>query len=262
MIKINKYFAIFLISVRYSLKNYYALIGLSIFLITCLVIFSNLWKIAAAKAGALSLDPSNLLWYIALNEWILISVPDIHEDMEEDLRSGRLAYLLPRPISYLGATFAEAMGSLSVNLTVLGIVSIAFAWISTGMLSFPPAAIGLFILFGLLAGILTVLFYLLIGLSSFWLKDIAPVQWIWEKLLLLLGGLMLPLTVYPQWLQSLGSLTPFPVILGWRSALAIEFDLDSVVSLAFWTIFWIGLANAIILYTYRKALRILNIEGG
>src|SRR5579885_1529491 len=110
----RKYTTIFRLSVIHSLKNYKALIGLSIFLVTCLLIFANLWKIAGAKQGTVSLDPNQLLWYIAFNEWILISLPDIQYDVEEDLRSGKLAYLLPRPISYLGSKFAEALGTLFV----------------------------------------------------------------------------------------------------------------------------------------------------
>ena len=95
------------------------MIGLSIFLMTCLVIFAHLWKMAAAKTGIVPFTPRELLWYIAFNEWVLVSIPDTQEDMEEDLRTGRLAYLLPRPISYLGAIFAEAIGTLTVNLFFL-----------------------------------------------------------------------------------------------------------------------------------------------
>ena len=138
MRKMEKYLAIFKLSFLHALKNYKALIGLSIFLMTCLVIFAHLWKIAAAKTGVVYLNPDQLLWYIAFNEWVIVSIPDIQDDMEQDLRSGRLAYLLPRPISYLGATFAEAAGTLSVNLLVLGLVTFLFTWWQVGGLPFHP----------------------------------------------------------------------------------------------------------------------------
>lgn len=262
MFKMRKYWAIFQLSFIHALRNYKALIGLSIFLITCLTIFAHLWKIAAARKGVISFTPEQLLWYIAFNEWVLISIPDTQDDMEQDLRSGRLAYLLPRPISYLGSIFAEAAGTLTVNLIVLGFVTFLFTWFQVDALPFHPASLPIIILFGFAAGAIGILFRMLIGLSTFWLHEADPLLWIWEKMLFMLGGLMLPLTVYPQWLQSIAYLTPFPSILGERSSLAFHFDLHHILTLAGCLISWGGIGFICLLLVYRKGLRILNIEGG
>lgn len=258
----SKYLAIFSLSFSQTLKNYKALVGLSIFLITCLIIFAYLWKVVATKAGATSLNPHHLLWYIAFNEWLIVSLPDVQEEMEQDLRSGRLAYLLPRPISYLGATFAEAMGTLSANMVVLGAVTFGFTWWQAGALPFQGPGLLLVLLFGITAGCIAILFLMLIGLSAFWLSDVTPCYWLWEKSLFALGGLMLPLTVYPEWLQKIAFFTPFPAILGDRSALALDFSLNHIFTLAATLLFWGGCAYLILKVLYRKGLRILNIEGG
>lgn len=258
----SKYFAIFKVSFRHSFRNYKAWIGLSIFLIICLIIFSHLWQVVAARRGVVNLTAVELLWYIALNEWILISLPDIQEDMEEDLQSGRLAYLLPRPISYLGATLAEALGALAVNLIVLGTISFLFVWWQMGMLPFQLSGVVFSIFFAVFSGIVGVLFLMLIGISSFWIRDVAPIHWMFEKLLLMLGGLMLPLSIYPYWIQKLASFTPFPSILGDRSALALNFNLNAVTSLFMNLTFWAALALTLLFVLYRRGLKILNIEGG
>src|ERR1700730_9231493 len=75
--KWNKYFALVYLSIAQSLKNYKVLIGLSIFLIACLLIFSNLWKITSTQAGGVYYTPEQLLWYIAFYEWVFISIPGI-----------------------------------------------------------------------------------------------------------------------------------------------------------------------------------------
>lgn len=258
----NKYFKIFNLSLILSLKNTKALIGLSIFLVTCLIIFAHIWKIAAAKIGAIDLNPSQLLWYIALNEWILVASPEIQDGMEQDLRSGRLAYLLPRPISYLGSVFAEGLGTLCANLLVLGAVTFSFTWFRTGEIPFDLSTFPTVIVLGLLAGCVSMIFQMLVGLSAFWIQNVEPFEWIWGKLLLTLGGLMLPLAVYPLWLQNIAYLTPFPAILGQRSALALEFSVSSVFLVAGSLILWglIGLGSLALLY--RRGLRIVNIEGG
>lgn len=262
MHKLEKYLAVFRISAEHALKNYKALIGLSIFLITCLIIFAHLWKIAAAKVGVVNLNPEQLLWYIAFNEWVLVSLPDIQDEMEHDLRSGRLMYLIPRPISYLGATFAEAFGKLCVNLLVLGIVTFSFTWLVVGSLPFHPAGLIVSIVFGILAGCVGIVLLMMIGLSAFWLQEVSPFHWVWEKLLFMLGGLILPLTVYPQWIQVIADLTPFPAILGERSALALDFSSGNVISLAISLIGWFIAGIIGMVFLYRRGLRILNIEGG
>lgn len=262
MVKVHKYALIFKLAFWYTLKNYKALLGLSIFLITCLVIFAHLWKIAAAKAGAIELNPDQLLWYIAFNEWVLISIPDVHDDMEQDLRSGRLAYLLPRPISYLGSVFAQAFGALCANLLFLGVVAFGFTWFVIGSLPFHPLGLGVTLLFGLMAGSVALIFQMLIGLSAFWLQEVSPFYWIWEKLLFMLGGLILPLAVYPQWMQTLAHLTPFPAILGERSSLAYDFSLYNITSLTLILIGWGTIGWIALVFFYRKGMHILNIEGG
>jgi ABC-2 type transport system permease protein len=258
----QKYLTIYRFSFLHGLKNYKNLIGLSVFLITCLIIFSNLWQLAAAKLGATQYDPSQLIWYIAFNEWVLVSLPDTQDDMEQDLRTGRLAYLLPRPISYLGSVFAEAAGTLTLNLLVLGIITFVFTYFQIGSFPFNIWTFSCSILFGLFAGIVGIFFLMIIGLSAFWLTEVTPFFWIWEKFLFMLGGLMLPLAVYPEWIQKIASFTPFPSILGERSALAISFTSQSVLSVALSLFIWGIIGFFFLLMIYRKGLKILNIKGG
>lgn len=262
MPKIQKYWAVFQFAFIHTLRNYKALIGLSLFLVTCLIIFAHLWKVAAAKIGALDLQPDQLLWYIAFNEWVLISLPDVQEDVEEDLRSGKLAYLLPRPISYLLALFAEGMGALSARLLVLGLVTFTFTWIRAGSIPFEVSAFLTTLVIGLLAGCIGVIFKMLVGLSAFWVNQVEPFHWIWEKLLFTLGGLMLPLMVYPGWLQTIARFTPFPVILGDRSALAIDFSWNQALNITGILLFWGLLGCGCLILLYRKGLKLINIEGG
>lgn len=258
----SKYLAIYRLSFIHTLKNYKAWIGLNIFVITCLVIFAHLWKIAAAHKGIAHLNPGQLLWYIAYNEWILIAIPDTQDDMELDLRSGKLAYLLPRPISYLGAVFAEAAGALSFNLIILGIVSFLFTWLQVGSIPLSSTGILITIFLGVAAGVVGIFFRMLIGLSAFWLQSVEPIWWIWEKLLFMLGGLMLPLAIYPDWLQTIARWTPFPAILGDRSALVFDYSLQDVLSLTGTLIAWGGAAFLLLFALYRRGLRILHVEGG
>ncbi|CCB87027.1 MULTISPECIES: hypothetical protein [Parachlamydia] len=262
MRNLQKYGMVFRLSCLLTLKNYKALIGMSIFLVSCLVIFSFLWKVAAAKVGAIDFSSDQLLWYIAFNEWVLLSLPDTHNEIEEDLHTGRLAYLLSRPISYLGSIFAGAFGVLSINLLVLGGVTLLFTSSQVGLLSVHPLSFFAFLLFGFLGGILGIIFQMLIGLSAFWVQDVEPFLWIWERLLFIFGGIILPLIVFPEWMQVMAYLTPFPAILGERSALFMHFTWEHIlVFLGMW-MFWCIFGCLCLIFFYRRGLKILNIQGG
>ena len=256
-----KYYTIFRLAFTHTLKNYKALIGLSIFLITCLIIFANLWKIAATRMGVIDLDPSLLLWYIAFNEWVLIATHDVQEDIEDDLRSGKLAYLLPRPISYLGSKFFDGLGILSANLIVLGVVAFVFTYLATKAIPFDLKAFPITIAIGFFAGIVALIFQMIIGVSAFWISEVSPFYWLWEKLLFIFGGLMLPLTVYPMWLQKMALFTPFPAILGARSALALGFTLGEALSIILSLTLWAVIGITCLTFLYRRGLKIINIEG-
>lgn len=251
-----------MLSARHAVKNSKALFGLSLFLITCLLIFSNLWKFASARYGDISFNHAELLWYIAFNEWLIVSLPDVQDEMEEDFRSGKLAYLLPRPINYLGATFSSALGELVVNLIFLGSVTFLFTWYTAGCFPFDALGFVLILIGGFLAGVLSILFQMSIGLSAFWLHDINPLYWVYEKLLFMLGGLMLPLSVYPDWIQKIAAYSPFPTILGERSALAINYGLEKVIALFLSLALWVLIAVLLLNGLFKRGLRILNVEGG
>ncbi|MFZ4772964.1 MAG: ABC-2 family transporter protein [Chlamydiia bacterium] len=204
----GKYFFIFQLAIVKNIKNTKALVGLGLFLLTCMLIFAHLWEIAATKLGATKLDPDHLLWYIALNQWVLISIPDVHDDMEEDLKSGKLAYLLPRPISYLGSIFCEGLGTIVVNFTLLGFVALLFSWWRTEICPFDFFEFLIISGLGLFACIVGMLFQMIIGISAFWVREVTPCDWIWKKLLFAFGGLLLPLLAYPTWIQHIAYYTP------------------------------------------------------
>lgn len=260
--KWKKYAALFALAVKQTLKNVKVLVGLSIFLITCLLIFSHLWQVAATRAGAIAFNPQQLLWYIAFNEWILIAIPDIQLDIEHDLRSGRLAYFLPRPISYIGAKLAEGMGMLVVHLAVLGVVAFGFTWLWTKSLPFDSLTFLFSLGLGIFAGWTALIFHVLVGLSAFWLHEVAPFNWIWEKLLFVFGGLILPLSVYPGWMQAIAYWTPFSVILGERSSLIFTPTFTHGIWLVLVLTCWSTIGLLLLAFVYRRGLRVLNIEGG
>ncbi len=258
----SKYLKVFSLSCRHTWHNKKALIGLALFLIVCLVIFANLWEVIARRRGLTAMNPQELLWYIALNQWILVAIPRTEKVIERDFRTGKLAYLIPRPMSYLGYVFVEGCGQAFVYMGVLGVISSVFTWAFVGPITISGWGLVVVFVSGLFALILGIILKMIIGLLAFWMHDVDPMAWIFEKSLFTLGGLLLPLSAYPPVWQAVAKYTPFSVILGGRSALALHYSPVIAFELLAQLLLWIVLGCMMMGLLYRRGLKIISIGGG
>lgn len=250
------------LSARQSFAQRAAWVGRSVFLVVLLLIFSRLW-LALEEAGALgSARAGDLLWYLAITEWIVLGLPLTHLSIEADVRTGDLAAMLPRPLPWLAVKVAEGLGALLVRLLSLGVVGFVTAWLLAGGPPSDARGLVLVLPLGLLAGVLGTLFHALIGLSSFWITDCAPVHWVFQKLYFLLGGLVIPLSVYPDWLRTLCEVTPFAPLLSGPGRMAFGWDPALALRTGALLVVWGGVAWLLLAWAGRRALRHLDVGGG
>lgn len=236
------------------------LFGNVFFMAVIVGIFSALWRSAAEFGLPSSLTSRQLVWYLAITEWLALSQPSIHFQIATEIRRGDVAYALQRPVSYLSACFARAVGELALRLAVLAPAALLVGWFFAGGLPSTSAALAQAAAFGLGAALVAAAFRVLIGLCAFWLQDVMPLHWIWQKLGFVLGGLMLPLEFLPASLQRLAHYTPFPCLLygpaafvigsGQRARLALE--------LAVWFLFAAASAGLM----FGRARQRLELNGG
>src|SRR5262249_48474729 len=157
-----------------------------------------------------SADPKSLVWYLATTEWILLSVPQAHLDIQEAIRRGDVVYRLGRPASFVLGELASRLGFLALRAPVIGLAAFVGGFAFTRWTP-PLSALAIVVPFGLAAAALMTALHVWIGLLAFWLQDVSPVYWVWQKLMFVLGGLMLPLGLYPEFIQKVAAVTPFPV---------------------------------------------------
>lgn len=260
--KLGKYWYVATTSARHTLASPAGLIGRVALFVVILTIFSRLWRVAFAGGTAPIGDAADLTWYMAVTEWVALAVPFLHYDIEKDVRSGDLASQLPRPCSYLGVQLARGLGITAVQFACLVTFGSAATWALAGsgpdslvalLLAVPLAAIAA----GLLALVAT-----LIGLGAFWITDTAPLHWVWQKLLFILGGLILPVSLYPELLQKIARCTPFAAILNGPAELmrgdAGPAFAEATLRLGAWTVLIAFFAR----WLYAKALTVVDVSGG
>ena len=258
---IAKYIAFARIAATQARRERADLYGRMVFFAVILGVFSSLWRAVAEAGMPIHADPKALVWYLAATEWILLSAPPIYLDIQNMIRRGDVVYRLTHPVSFVAAEFASALGLLMLRAPVLGITAFCCAFVFTGWA--PPATtLVMFVPFGLAASMLITALYLMLGLLAFWLHDVSPVFWVWQKLLFVLGGLMLPLELYPQLIQRVAMLTPFPSLLAGPASFVLGASANPPIVLARYLLFWSCVTTLAIAWLFRRAVSNVTVNGG
>jgi ABC-2 type transport system permease protein len=256
-----KYAAFLRVAAAHARRAPGELYGRVVFFSVLLRVFSSLLPTVAEAGMPIAADPKALVWYLAVTEWIVLSAPPIHVDIQEAIRRGDIVCQLGRPVSYVGAAFAEGLGLLLVRAPLLGATAGMCAFVFTGWT--PPPGVVLYIVpFGLAAAALLTALYLWIGLLAFWLEDVSPVYWVWQKLLFVLGGLMMPIELYPQLIRRLAPFTPFPSILAGPASFVLHRSSAEAGVHARTLAIWACVTAVAVCWVFRRATSALTVNGG
>jgi ABC-2 type transport system permease protein len=182
--------------------------------------------------------------------------------VDDDVRSGDVAYRLTRPLSYVAAKSAEGIGVLLARMALLAPVGFALGWLLSGRLPDSPERLLLAVPLAVGAGVVGVLFLVAVGTTAFWIQDSAPVFWIWQKMSFVLGGLVLPLSLYPGWLETAARWTPFHPLVGAPGASVLGLDPSSPLAVAGKIAAWGVVAALLSSVLFRRGLRLLDVNGG
>ena len=258
----GRYLAVAATALRQSLSERAAVVGRAGFYAIILLIFSRLWTVVIESGALPGRSAAELLWYLAITEWVILSLPPIHLDIEHEVRTGDIACRLPRPLSYVGAKLAEGAGDALLRMATLGAAGIALAWVLGGGLPADPRGLVFVVPLGLLAVAVGLMFHAAIGLGAFWLQDCAPIYWIWQKLAFILGGLLLPLEIYPAWLREIALWTPFSALMHGPGRMSFGWDPAFAGLVTLRLLLWAAVAALLLVVVYRRALRVLDVNGG
>jgi ABC-2 type transport system permease protein len=246
-----------------ALAAWPVLVGRVVFYLLILVVLGALWdKVAAEQVTPLAgtLPPGGLAVYLGVTEWVTLSVVAIERGLEDDIRNGGLEPYLLRPRSYLLQRVAPAMGETLVRAGALGAAGLATLALSGRALPAPGVWPAVLVL-GVLGCVIGMLLYVLAGLAAFWMRRVLPVTLIVQKLDFILGGLVAPVSLYPDWLSNFASATPFGAHLYWVGVQAITPSLGLFLAGTGWQLLWIAVLAALCALTWRAGLRKALKEG-
>jgi len=258
-----KYGAVFRISLSQQFAYFYDFLIRTLFLILILFVFSRLWITAYTSGGTALIEGytvEKMMWYLMVTESIYLAFPALVDRIEKDVKNGEIAYFLNRPISYIGFQYgqylSEAVFRVAINLCA-GSVLIYFL---AGGIPIPNL-LG-FIPLVFLALTLQYVTVMAVCLSSFWVEDIRGFHLVYSRLLMIIGGMMVPLEIFPEWLQHIARILPFQSIIYLPASFFVGAHTEPLATMLIEQGLWLVFFTLILLGIYRLGVKRLNVNGG
>ena len=228
-------------------------------------VFMALWSSAFGIGGESTLKGYSLVemvWYLAITETITLSGSRIFIEISEEVKAGNLAYTLARPLSYPWYQVANSLGG-SVPRFLLNFLTATIV-VGLGMRQIAGDLSGLLAFLGMasLALLLDALVAVLIGLSAFWIEEVMPAFWIYQKLLFTVGGLFLPLEMFPDWLRRVSEWLPFQFITYVPARAFVHFEPKFVLRAMAGQVTYVVVLTALVVLVWKRAQRRLVVHGG
>jgi ABC-2 type transport system permease protein len=172
MKRITRYFWIASTAAKANLAYALETSSRVIFLTVILYVFMRLWTTVYAGASADRLAGFTLpqmLWYLVVTESVALSAPRISGEVDQDVRTGRLAVQLIYPLSYMGAHLSRAMGQRIVRFAINLTMGAAIALVLVGPITLTAKGLGMFL-------VILPAAFLWISAAIFW-SVFAPSGW-------------------------------------------------------------------------------------
>ncbi len=265
MRSLEKYAWVGLVSARSQLAYASEVLSRIIFLLVILYIFLRVWHVAYAETGCTSLAGltlSQMLWYLMVAESIMLSGPRVTPVVDEEVRTGALAVQLIRPVSYPLYRLSVALGDRLVRFLLSLTAGIVIVLVLVGPIPLSAGGLLCFALSLPLAFVLDFLGYFLIGLAAFWLEDTTGLMLIYSRITMVLGGMLIPLDLFPESIRPALKALPFANIVYGPARLFVHPDSETLVRLLFTQAAAVAGFSILLWAVFMLALRRVHANGG
>lgn len=207
---------------------------------------------------------SQAIAFIWIGQALLRLLPwDLDKEVEAQVKSGQVAYALLRPLDLYGQWFFRgmAMRIAPTFLRCLPVFLVAFVFYH---IPFPTWIAGMAFMASLFMAILlsTAITTLVIA-SLFWTISGEGIQRMMPHITVLLSGMLVPLPLFPDWMQPFLNLQPFRGIID--IPVRLYLGIIPVKQIILYLFFQLGWTLVFVLlgkWLMTKAIRQFVIEGG
>ncbi len=262
---LRKYWFIGLLAARSNLVYLAEVYSRILFMTVILYIFLRLWQAVYTACGTdrlAGLTLQEMLWYLTITEAIMLSAPRVSAQVDEDVRTGAITGKLVRPLCYPVAIMSANLGERTIRFALNFIAGSIVTFLLVG-----PLHVSFYGLLALavalpLAFVIDFLSCFMVGLAAFWLEDTTGVYLIYSRMSMMLGGMLLPLELFPEWLQQIVKVLPFPNVVYGPAHIFLKPDLHEMLGLISRQCCCAAGLSLIIAMMWHLALRRVFSNGG
>lgn len=262
---IRKYSEISKITMANSLVYFWNFISKNLFFVFIMFIYLMLWKNIYAQKGSTvgGLTINQMIWYLIFTELVTLSRTDVHLQINDDVKNGNIAYLLNRPYNYVLYCFSYFIGEVGIKLLTNGIIGVLIGLLYVGSLKGFNFINLPFILLSLVLGCCINFFiFISLALTSFWFEDNNAFFWIYSKLIFTLGGMLMPIELFPKWLQRVSQYLPFSYVTYVPARLAVDFSFTGFLRGFLIQVIYFAVFFVLAMLLYWRGAKNLNVNGG
>jgi ABC-2 type transport system permease protein len=231
------------------------------FYMLVVAVLAGLWRVAVDANGGdvAGYGVVAITWYIATTEATTVCLNTrLIADTGRDIGSGAVAVELLRPASVLGIRVTTELGRCLPRLAACAVVGAIVAFVTAGP---PPqtAALALAAPSLVLAVTCNIVAQHAFAGIAFWLRDAGSAWFLYQKLVFVLGGMLIPLEALPGWLEGTASVLPFRAMSYAPARLAAgHLEPTLLLQQLGWLVVLVGVAGAV----FRAGERRLQVVGG
>jgi len=259
----KKYWMIFRISLQNAFVYRSNVLGGLLFYTLFIFVFFNLWRAIYQGGQVAGYSLTQMVWYLCMTELIAFGCRNnVFGQMNEEIKSGSIAYQLNRPYHYVIYQFFNALGGMVFNLSIYGLMAIGLGLVFVGPIAgFRLITLPLVLLSGVLGMVINFFFMMTLGLTAFRLEENLAFYLIYQKLVFMLG-MFIPVEFLPDWLQRLARWFPFSYVTWAPARLMVAFSWE-----LFWNVLpvqllWAALSVALAMGMYRYGISGIQANGG
>ena len=172
-----------------------------------------LWSAIYHSATSMDMSYQALITYVCLGQAFSFARPGQRRVLVRigyGIRRGDVVLDLIRPTDYQLLTFSETLGAYLMEIAMVSLPSYLLALLVFGidLPASPEAALGFVVS---LMGAVFLIFSLdfLVGLMGFWTFSVWGLGYAKIAVINILAGTIIPLTLFPEWLQRIVLILPF-----------------------------------------------------
>ena len=199
-------------------------------------------------------------WALIFVQAVVRAKYRITEDVNLDIKTGKIAIYLLNPISYISYKFFESFSKSIYNLAISMAIGLWLWYFLLWSIPFSVWWVLAWILLLFWGMLVNFFWYFMVGLLAFYTEDADSFKLLYAKLDMFFGGNILPIPFMPLFLQTIAFASPFAYE-GYTAWLIFtKFTLHTFLWYASMQLFWIVVLIAICYGIYAYAKKRLTIN--